>query len=73
MHFLPLEVHVMSSAPHGCQPTTDEIHDAPAPVALLDVRDRECRHLRPSEPAAEEHCQNRPFVEALGRAGIRRV
>jgi hypothetical protein len=33
---------------------SDEIYDAPAPVALLDVRERERRHFRASQPAAEE-------------------
>jgi hypothetical protein len=31
-----------------------EVNDAPAAIALLDVRKRKCRHLRPTEAATEE-------------------
>jgi hypothetical protein len=36
----------------------DEIHDAPASVALLDVGERERRHFRASETAPENNCEN---------------
>jgi len=34
---------------------SDEIDDAPAPVALLDARRRERRHFRASQPAPEKN------------------
>ena len=37
----------------------DEIHDAPSPVALLNVTDGQCRDLGPPQPAAQEYRQNR--------------
>jgi hypothetical protein len=33
---------------------SNEVHDAPAPVSLLDVANGERRHLRPLETAVQE-------------------
>jgi hypothetical protein len=33
----------------------NEINDAPTPVALLDVQERERRYLRSTKPAAEKN------------------
>src|ERR1035438_5824198 len=50
-----------------------QVHDAPTPVALLDVGDSERRHLGPPQPAAEEHREDSPVAEALGCGGIRGI
>src|ERR1035437_5571978 len=50
-----------------------QVHDAPTPVALLDVRDGERCHFRPPQPAAQEDRQDRTVTEALPYAGIRSV
>ncbi len=52
---------------------SNEIHDAPPPVTLLDVTDGERRHLGAPEPAAQEDRQNRTIAQALGGSDIRRV
>jgi hypothetical protein len=49
---------------------SDEVHDAPPPVALLDVNDGECRHLGPPQAAAQEHRQDGAVAEALGRGCV---
>jgi hypothetical protein len=36
----------------------DQVNDARAAMALLHVRERERRHLRPAEPAAKENRKN---------------
>jgi hypothetical protein len=43
----------------------DQIYDAPAAVALLDVRERERRHLGATEPAAEKYRDNRAVPQAV--------
>jgi hypothetical protein len=50
-----------------------QVHDAPTPVALLDVGDGERCHFRPPQPAAQEDRQDRTVTEALPYAGIRSV
>ena len=45
----------------------DEVHDAPTAVALLDVAERERRHLGSPQPAAQEHRQDRAVAQPLGR------
>jgi hypothetical protein len=52
---------------------SNQIYDAPPPVALLDVGDGERSHLRAPEPAAQEDRQDRAIPEPLGRGGVRRV
>jgi hypothetical protein len=42
----------------------DQIDDAPTSIALLNVRESERRHLRPSETAAEKHRQNGAIAKA---------
>jgi hypothetical protein len=52
---------------------SDEVHDAPPPVPLLDVPERERRHFGPAKAAAEEHRQNSPVAQTFGRGCVRRV
>jgi L-ascorbate metabolism protein UlaG (beta-lactamase superfamily) len=51
----------------------NEIHDAPTPVALLDVGDGERRHFGPAEAAAEEHRQDCAVAQPLGSGDVRGV
>jgi hypothetical protein len=51
----------------------DQIYNAPAAIPLLDARERQRGHFRPPQPTAEEHGQDGPVPEALGRCGVRRV
>ena len=46
----------------------DEIDDAPAAIALLDVRERERRHFRSSESAAEKNGEDGAIAQAPHRA-----
>src|ERR1700733_14731538 len=52
---------------------SDEVDDAPAVIALLDVREGQRRHLRTSEPTAEEHSKNGPIAQAPRGGDVRRV
>ena len=52
---------------------SDEIHDAPPSVPLLNVGNGERSHLGPPQPAAQEDRQDRAVAQALGRGGVRRV
>jgi hypothetical protein len=47
---------------------SNEIHDAPPAIALLDVAHCERRHFGPPEAAAQEHRQDRAVAQALGGA-----
>src|SRR5258708_24816910 len=42
-----------------------EVHDAPPPVSLLDVADRERSHLGSPQPTAEKHREDRPISQPL--------
>ena len=42
-----------------------KVNDAPSAIALLDVRERERRHLRPSEAASHEYGKDGPVTQAL--------
>jgi hypothetical protein len=50
-----------------------QVHDAPATVPLLDVSERQRRHLGAPQPTAQEYGQNRPVTEALRGGSVRRV
>jgi len=52
---------------------SDEIHDAPTSIALLDMCERQRRHFRSSEPAAEENCENGAITQAAERRDVRRA
>ena len=43
----------------------DEVHDAPAVIALLDVLQRKRRRLRPAQPAAQQGSQHRAVAQPL--------
>jgi hypothetical protein len=64
-------------APHRNRPhatmLSDEIHNAPPPVALLDMPESERRHLRPPESAAEEDRQDGAVAQALRGRRVRRI
>jgi len=44
---------------------THEVDDAPAAVALLDVTERQRRHLRSPEAAAEQGGEDSAITEVL--------
>jgi hypothetical protein len=48
----------------------NEVHDAPPPIALLHVGNGERCHLGPSEPAAQQHGQDRAITQSLGRGHV---
>ena len=50
-----------------------EVHDAPSPVALLNVCERERRYFGAAETAADEDRQDGPVAQALRRGGIGRA
>jgi hypothetical protein len=50
-----------------------EVHDAPTAIALLDVRHRKRRDLRPPQRAAEEHGDDGAVPQPLQRRDVRRV
>ena len=52
---------------------SDEIDDAPAAVALLDVRKGERRHFRTPQPAAEKNREDGAIALALDRIFGRRI
>jgi hypothetical protein len=37
---------------------SDEIYDAPAAIALLEMVESECRHFGPPQAATQEHGQD---------------
>ena len=52
---------------------SDEIDDAPAAVALLDVRERERSHFRSPQPAAQKNGQNGAIAQPAKVRDVRRV
>jgi len=52
---------------------SDEVHNAPTVIALLNVLERERSHLRASQPAAEQHREHRPVTQSLLGGDVRRV
>jgi hypothetical protein len=44
---------------------SDQIHDAPAAISLLDVLERKSGDLGAPQPAAEEDGEDRPVPQAL--------
>jgi hypothetical protein len=52
---------------------SNEVHDVPPPVPLLDMTERERRALGTPQPAAEEHRQDRAVAQSFDDAGIRRI
>lgn len=51
----------------------NQIHDAPTAIPLLDIAHRERRHFGAPQSAAQEHRQDRPVTEPLGRGDVGRV
>jgi hypothetical protein len=51
----------------------DEVHDAPAAVARLNMFERKRRDFGPPKPAAQEDREDRPVAQALIGGGIWRV
>jgi hypothetical protein len=52
---------------------SDEVHNAPPAIALLDVAHCERSHLGTPQPAAQEHRQDRAVAQPLGSGDIRHV
>jgi hypothetical protein len=52
---------------------TNQIHDAPTTVALLDVSERECGNLGSSQPAAEKNGDDGSVSQALHGRGVGRT
>src|SRR5260370_25644355 len=50
---------------------TNEVHDAPAPVALLEVIERKRGYLRPPNATAQEHSQDRAVTQSADSRDIR--
>src|SRR6266404_2182059 len=59
----------------GPNPTvlSDEVNDAPPSVTLLDMSERERRHLRSSQPAAEEDGKNGTIAQPANRRDVGRA
>src|SRR5580704_15547863 len=57
----------------GSDPTMlpDQINDAPAAIALLQVRERERGHLGAPQAAAEKNGENSSVAQSSERRGIR--
>jgi hypothetical protein len=51
----------------------NKVHDAPAAIALLDVRERERRNLGSTQPAAEKNGKNSAIAQPTHRCDIRRI
>jgi len=51
----------------------DQIDDAPASIALLDMRECERRHFRSPQPATEKDGENRPISQAANGRDVRRA
>ena len=49
---------------------TNEVNDAAAAVALLDVRERQRRHFRSSESATEKNGEDGPIAQAPHGADV---
>jgi len=50
-----------------------EIDDAPASIALLDMGGRECRHLRPAQPAAEKDSEDGTIAQTADSRDVGRA
>jgi hypothetical protein len=51
----------------------NEIYNAPAAVALLDMGKRNCRYLGPSEAAAQKNREDSALAQSLYRRDIRGI
>jgi hypothetical protein len=51
----------------------DEVHDAPAAIALLNVLERKRRHLRSPQPAAQQDGQHRSIAQSLLGGHVRSI
>lgn len=51
----------------------DQVHDAPAAIALLNMRERERRHFRSAQAAAQQHGNDGTIAETAQRRHIGRV
>jgi hypothetical protein len=52
---------------------TNEINNAPATIALLNMSERKCRNLRPPEAAAEKNSQHSAVTQSPQGGDVRRA
>ena len=52
---------------------TNQIYNAPATIAQLNLFECHRCHLRASETAAEQNCENGTIAQSFYRTGIRRT
>jgi hypothetical protein len=48
----------------------NQVHDAPSAISLLDMPERERRHLGPPQSTTQQDCQDRAITQSLLGAGI---